>query len=79
MPLTYQVREVISTQSNFLKKQNYDSLQQLKFLDFVTHLLGIRYRLQNVPISILIFTNYSVITRHLLITYGAISHKHIAL
>lgn len=79
MLLTYQVLEVISTQSNVLKKLNYDSQQQLlKFLDFITHLLGIRYGLQNLPISILIFTNYSIITRHLLMTYVAISHKHIA-
>jgi len=77
MLLTYQVLEVISTQSNVFKAKNYDSLQKLKFLDFITHLLGIRYILQYVPISTPTFTNYAVITRHLLMTYGAISHNHI--
>jgi len=43
MLLKYQVLEVISTQSNVLKRQNYDSLQKLKFLDFITHLLRIKY------------------------------------
>lgn len=79
MLLTYQVLEVISTQSNVLKMKKYDSLQKLKFLDFITHLLGIRYILQNVSISTLTFTNYSVITRYLLMTYGAISYKNNAL
>jgi hypothetical protein len=56
------------------KVKTYDSPQKLTFLVFITHLLSLRYILQNVPISTITFTNYSVITGHLLMTCGVISH-----